>query len=76
MDIVPKVSCTEMARNYYLLEQHMLLSHHKYMTTPGAYPEIWIRGGVKVWGLLPFPSPSTTLPPLTFFVFCVIGEYL
>ena len=35
--------------------------------TPGAYPEIWIRGGVKGWGLLPFPFPfpSTTLisPP-------------
>jgi len=35
------------------------------MLHPGAYPEIWIRGGVNGGSrLLPFPSPSRPSSPL------------
>jgi len=36
------------------------------LSLPGAYPEIWIGGGVKGWGLVPFHplgSPPLPVPP-------------
>jgi len=36
--------------------------HNIMSSNPGAYPEIWIRGSVKAWLLVPVSSPLPSRP--------------
>jgi len=61
--------------NYYKIFCSNTLTQSNTPLMPGAYPEIWIRRGVKGWSLvsspppsrpLPFSSPPLPYPPLPF----------